>query len=75
MLNVGQSLQIKNLKLGGQFHRFHISSLSLQELTTMDIFDMVPQWSCGLTGEWAQLGCYYHVKVMTSMGNSGGSVL
>ena len=47
----GQNLW--NLKFGDQLCRFHISQLSLQELATMDILDMVLQWSCGLTGEWA----------------------
>ena len=41
------------LKFGDQLHRFHFSQLFLQELATMDILDMVLQWSCGLTGEWA----------------------
>ena len=41
------------LKFGDQLHRFHISQLFLQELATMDVLDMVLQWPCGLTGEWA----------------------
>ena len=41
------------LKSGDQLHGFHISQMFLQKLATMDVFDMVLQWPCGLTGEWA----------------------
>ena len=36
---------------------------------------MVLQWSCGLTGEWAQMTSYHYIKVMTGVGNGGGPVL
>ena len=66
---------LQNLKFGDQLHRFHITQLFLQELATMDILDMVLQWSCGLTGEQAQMACYNHIKVTTGVSNGGGSVL
>ena len=43
----------QNLKFGDKLHGFHISQVSLQELATMDLLDVVLQWSCGLTGEQA----------------------
>ena len=64
-----------NLKFGDQLCRFTISQLSLQKFATMDIFDAVLQWPCGLTGEWAQTACYYHIKVMMGMGDGAGPVL
>ena len=67
--------QQSNLKFGDQLCRFHVSQLFLQELTTMDILDMVLQWPCGLTGEWAQMACYNHIKVMMGMGDGGSPVL
>ena len=42
-----------NSWFGDQFRRFHISQLFLQKLSTMGLFDVVLQWSCGLTGERA----------------------
>ena len=64
-----------NLKFGDQLHRFHISQVFLQELAIMDVLNMVLQWSCGLTGEWAKMTCYDHIKVMMGMGNGGSPVL
>ena len=41
----------------------------------MDVFDVVLQWSCGLTGEWAQTASYHYIKVMRGVGNGGDPVL
>ena len=65
----------KNLKLRDQLCRFHVSQLFLQELATMDVLNMVLQWPCGLTGEWVQMACSNHIKVMTGMSDSGSPVL
>ena len=64
-----------NLKFGDQLCRFHVSQLFLQKFAIMDVFDVVLQWPCGLTGEWAQMACYYYIKVMMGMGDGGGPVL
>ena len=57
-----------NLKFGDQLCRFHISQLFLQKFATMDVFDVVLQWPCGLTGEQAQMTGYYHIKVTMGYG-------
>ena len=67
--------RVMNLKFGDQLCRFHVSQLFLQKFATMDVFDVVLQWPCGLTGERAQTTGSNHIKVMSGVGDSGCYVM
>ena len=41
----------------------------------MGLFDVVFQWPCGLTGEWAETAGNNNVQVTAGVGNSGGHVV